>query len=171
LSGQWNYTDGVNKVCVGTRVEPELARAVRRLADQGNRTVSREVAEAIRRHVMLELEHTRRRNQGRELNRRTPMRKPRQLVDTVLRRNGSKQLIRVSTSSTATPSTRFPLTAVQAPPAKTVRHSPTERKLVDTPRRSDPGGTGSIVNGFATSRQRCRSLVGEAVPTPSSTLA
>jgi predicted transcriptional regulator len=49
----------VNKVCVGTRVDPELAQAVRRLADQGNRTVSREVAEAIRRHVMLELHSTR----------------------------------------------------------------------------------------------------------------
>jgi hypothetical protein len=34
----------VNKICVGTRVDPELAQAVRRLANQGNRTVSREIA-------------------------------------------------------------------------------------------------------------------------------
>jgi hypothetical protein len=45
----------VNKVCVGARVEPELAQGVRRLADAGNRSLSREVAEAIRRHVMLKL--------------------------------------------------------------------------------------------------------------------
>jgi predicted transcriptional regulator len=38
---------------VAGRVEPELADRVRRLADAGNRTVSREVAEAIRRHVLL----------------------------------------------------------------------------------------------------------------------
>jgi predicted transcriptional regulator len=49
----------VNKVCVGTRVEPELAQAVRRLANQGNRTVSREIAEAVRRHVVLERFSTR----------------------------------------------------------------------------------------------------------------
>jgi hypothetical protein len=42
----------VNKVCVGTRVEPDLAQAVRRLADAGNRSLSREVAGAIRRHVI-----------------------------------------------------------------------------------------------------------------------
>jgi hypothetical protein len=44
----------VNKVNVATRVEPKLAQAVRRLAHEGNRTVSREVAETLRRHVVLE---------------------------------------------------------------------------------------------------------------------
>jgi hypothetical protein len=43
------------KICLGARVDPELAQQVRRLAAEGNRTVSREVGEAIRRHVLLEL--------------------------------------------------------------------------------------------------------------------
>jgi hypothetical protein len=42
------------KVIVAGHVDPELARAVRRLADLGNRSVSREVDAALRRHVMLE---------------------------------------------------------------------------------------------------------------------
>jgi hypothetical protein len=43
----------VRNVNLATRVEPELAESVRRLAHLGNRTVSREVAEAVRRHVLL----------------------------------------------------------------------------------------------------------------------
>jgi hypothetical protein len=38
---------------IGAWVEPELAHAIERLAAQGNRTVSREAAEALRRHVLL----------------------------------------------------------------------------------------------------------------------
>jgi hypothetical protein len=39
------------KVTVAARVPPELAEAVRTLADAGDRTVSREVFRAIREHV------------------------------------------------------------------------------------------------------------------------
>jgi hypothetical protein len=39
------------KVTVAARVPPDLADAVRTLADAGDRTVSREVARAIREHV------------------------------------------------------------------------------------------------------------------------
>jgi hypothetical protein len=42
------------KVAVCARIRAELAEQVRRMAADGNRTVSREVAEAIRRHVMIE---------------------------------------------------------------------------------------------------------------------
>jgi hypothetical protein len=35
--------EGVNKVCVGARIEPELAQAARRLAKPGSRIRSREV--------------------------------------------------------------------------------------------------------------------------------
>ena len=51
-------TRDVNKVkrtaFLAARVDPELAEAVRRLAHLGNRSTSREVAEAVRRHVILE---------------------------------------------------------------------------------------------------------------------
>jgi hypothetical protein len=43
------------RVTVSSRVPPDLAREVARLADLGNRTVSREVAQAIREHVAQEL--------------------------------------------------------------------------------------------------------------------
>jgi hypothetical protein len=43
------------KIPVATRLDPELAQAVRRLAAEGNRSLSREIAEACRRHVALEL--------------------------------------------------------------------------------------------------------------------
>jgi hypothetical protein len=49
-----NTTQKPPKVIVAGHVEPELAQAVRRLADLGNRSVSREVDAALRRHVMLE---------------------------------------------------------------------------------------------------------------------
>ena len=39
------------KVTVAAQVAPDLADAVRTLADDGNRTVSREVARAIAEHV------------------------------------------------------------------------------------------------------------------------
>jgi predicted transcriptional regulator len=42
-----------HKATVAGRVDPELAEAMRRLADAGNRSLSREVGEAIRRHVLL----------------------------------------------------------------------------------------------------------------------
>jgi hypothetical protein len=43
------------KVPVATRLDPEVAQALCRLALEGNRSLSREVGEACRRHVMLEL--------------------------------------------------------------------------------------------------------------------
>jgi predicted transcriptional regulator len=49
-----NAVNKTYKVTVAGRVDPELAQAVRRLADLGNRSVSREVDAALRRHVMLE---------------------------------------------------------------------------------------------------------------------
>jgi hypothetical protein len=57
FSGTFRLVDTVNerKICLGARADPELAQQVRRLAAEGNRTVSREVGEAIRRHVLLEL--------------------------------------------------------------------------------------------------------------------
>jgi hypothetical protein len=42
------------KVVVGARVPPELAREVARLAAAGNRTTSREVAQAIAEHIAQE---------------------------------------------------------------------------------------------------------------------
>jgi hypothetical protein len=42
------------KVVIGSRVSVELAQEVARLADAGDRTVSREVAAAIRNHVESE---------------------------------------------------------------------------------------------------------------------
>jgi hypothetical protein len=48
-----NNTHDANtrKVTIAGRVEPGVAEAVRALADRGDRTVSREVATAIREHV------------------------------------------------------------------------------------------------------------------------
>jgi predicted transcriptional regulator len=43
------------KVAVSSKIPADLVAQVRHLAEAGNRSVSREVAEAIRRHVMLEL--------------------------------------------------------------------------------------------------------------------
>jgi hypothetical protein len=43
----------VRNVNLATRVEPQLAESVRRLTHLGHRTVTREVAEAVRRHVLL----------------------------------------------------------------------------------------------------------------------
>jgi hypothetical protein len=43
----------MRKKNVAAWVEPELARAMERLAEAGNRTLSREAAEALRRHVLL----------------------------------------------------------------------------------------------------------------------
>jgi hypothetical protein len=48
-----NTVNKQRKICVGARVDAGLAEAVQRLADAGNRSLSREVAEAIRRHVLL----------------------------------------------------------------------------------------------------------------------
>jgi hypothetical protein len=39
------------RVSVGARVPPDVAQAVRELADAGNRTVSREIARAIEEHL------------------------------------------------------------------------------------------------------------------------
>ena len=41
-------------VCIGARVEPELADAVAKLADRGDRSVSRQVRLALREHVAHE---------------------------------------------------------------------------------------------------------------------
>ena len=38
-------------VCIGARVEPELADAVARLADSGDRSISREVRRSLIEHV------------------------------------------------------------------------------------------------------------------------
>jgi hypothetical protein len=46
-----NEVNRERKVTVAARVPPELAEAVRTLADAGDRTVSREVFRAIREHV------------------------------------------------------------------------------------------------------------------------
>jgi hypothetical protein len=46
-----NDVNRETKVVVGARVPPDLAAAVVRLADAGNRTLSREVAAAIAEHV------------------------------------------------------------------------------------------------------------------------
>jgi hypothetical protein len=56
FSGTVRVVNTVNerKVCVGARVDPEIRRAVRHLADAGNRSFSREVEAALRRHVLLE---------------------------------------------------------------------------------------------------------------------
>ena len=45
--------DGRKGVVVAARVPPELAAAVERLAQQGDRTISREVNRALREHVAL----------------------------------------------------------------------------------------------------------------------
>ena len=46
-----NEVNLARKVTVAARVPPELAEAVRTLADAGDRTVSREVFRALREHV------------------------------------------------------------------------------------------------------------------------
>lgn len=50
-----NATNETKKVGLIGHVEAELAAEIRRLAERGNRSVSREVAAAIREHVEREL--------------------------------------------------------------------------------------------------------------------
>jgi hypothetical protein len=53
MSTKRDIVGDVRNVNLGTRVEADLAIAVRRLAALANRTVSRELADAVRRRVLL----------------------------------------------------------------------------------------------------------------------
>jgi predicted transcriptional regulator len=49
--GNANAANRERRVTIAARVPPALAEAMQRLAESGNRTVSREVFDAIRQHV------------------------------------------------------------------------------------------------------------------------